>query len=42
MELSPNIKGYQLKTLLEVVTYRTLEVLQTTLGQNPTCSFRDI
>ena len=40
MELSSNIKGYQLKTPLEVV--RIFEVLKTTLGQNPTCSFRDI
>ena len=34
------IKGYQLKKLLEVV--RIFEVVQTTLGGNQTCSFRDI
>ena len=34
------IKGCQLKKLFDVV--RTFEVLQTTLGGNPTCSFRDI
>ena len=36
MELTLNKKSYQLKKLLQVVIHRIHEVLQTTLGGNPT------
>ena len=42
MELRPNIKGYQLKKNYRKLLLRIFEVLQIALGENLTCSFRDI